>query len=86
MSEKNGIRVPDDPNCLYQRYVNSTVTEYYRDLPERDARVSQLQTLKRDPLYGFAHDTGTWGNLKNVYFVMWTEPRGEELDAIRSSH
>jgi hypothetical protein len=77
-----GVNVPDDPNCVFQRYLDSTVTEHYLVEMERDARAVQLLKLGRRPLTFTSHQDNYVR--RDTYAVRWEEPRGEELDAIRT--
>ena len=73
----NGINVPADEACVWQDYKDSTVEEYYLSARERDARVSQLLMLDRNPMTYFAHKTRRT-EITEVYVVRWVEPRGVE--------
>jgi len=80
---KRGINVPEDLSCVGQYYHDSTVEEYYASAADRDARVSQLQSLGRFPVRYFTSSNVRLG-LTSVWGLRWTEPRGEDLDAIRA--
>jgi len=84
MTMKRGILVPDGVGCLDQEYLNSTVVEHYQTEALRDERVSQLLALGRHPTKSFSGVTRGLG-LTDVYTLRWEEPRGEELDALRTS-